>query len=578
MHKRKPIFRLAALCLTLVLTLGLLAGCVGDVSAGHITVNGKRIAIDYAVKFDDYAVSMAEYRYYFLNLKNNYFDYGDDSYWEEYPEDEATLLEYTLNYLRSQYAAQALAESYGISLDANDRLAIANQIQSSIDSVGSEADFVETLSQQYMSEDCYTLLLTQSALQQKLNDYLFGENGTMAIAAEDEVQTIRDNYIHTIHLQISDQAKAEEALSHINAGASIADLLDDYNEDTQEDSKGYVVLKNQMGDNYRTVAEALSEGQISGLIEANGGYFIIQRLPLTDEYISANQEDLISDYKSELLYELMDEKASTFEVKYNKYYDQFGVNTILNDGLDTVYGEGDTASTLIALIGIGALIAYLIVLLVYTVLILVSLCFIFKKAGERPWAAIVPFYNSYCLFRMTWGNGWMFLTTLIPIANIVISIMTLHKLSKAFGHDAGWTCGLIFLPVVFMPMLAFGKSAYAGANSAADAPVPPEGEILPEDIAAGDAVASPSPYADLSGDYGTWEPEETAAQPEAISEAGEAGETDTPAESSDAADTDAEDYGTWEPEENPSAADTADTADTSDTSGADDTADTEGKA
>ena len=107
---------------------------------------------------------------------------------------------------------------------------------------------------------------------------------------------------------------------------------------------------------------------------------------------------------------------------------------------------------------------------------------------------------------------------------------------------------------------------------------PPEGEILPEDIAAGDAVASPSPYADLSGDYGTWEPEETAAQPEAISEAGEAGETDTPAESSDAADTDAEDYGTWEPEENPSAADTADTADTSDTSGADDTADTEGKA
>ncbi len=572
MHGKKPIFRLAALCLTLVLALGLLAGCVGDVSTGHITVGGNRIAIDYAVKFDDYAVSMAEYRYYFLSLKTNYFDYGDDSYWEEHPEDEATLLEYTLNYLRSQYAAQALAESYGISLDANDRLAIANQIQSSIASVGSEEDFVNVLAERYMSEDCYTLLLTQSALQQKLNDYLFGEGGTMAIAAEDEVQTIRDNYIHTIHLQLSDQAKAEEALSHINAGASIADLLDDYNEDMQEDSNGYVVLKNQMGDNYRSVAEALSEGQISGLIEANGGYFIIQRLPLTDEYISANQEDLIGDYKSELLYELMDEKASAFEVKYNKYYDQFGVNTILNDGLDTVYGESSAASTLIALIGVGALIAYLVVLLIYVVLILVSLCFIFKKAGERPWAAIVPFYNSYCLFRMTWGNGWMFLTSLIPIANIVIGIMTSHKLSKAFGHDAGWTCGLIFLPVVFMPMLAFGKSAYAGLGSAADAPVPPEGEILPEDMAAGNAAAPLSPYADLSGDYGTWEPEETAAQPEAASEAGEAGEAVKPAEPYDADGADTEDYGTWEPEENPSADDAANTAE------ADDTTDTEGKA
>ena len=37
---------------------------------------------------------------------------------------------------------------------------------------------------------------------------------------------------------------------------------------------------------------------------------------------------------------------------------------------------------------------------------------IFSKAGEHPWAALIPFYNSYVLHRMTWGQGWMFL---IPI-------------------------------------------------------------------------------------------------------------------------------------------------------------------
>lgn len=551
MYSKKPFFKLAALCLTLVLALGLLAGCVGDVSAGHITVGDKKIAIDYAVKFDEYEVSMAEYRYYFLNLKSNYFDYGNDSYWEQYPEDEQTLLDYTLNYLKSQYAAQALAESYGISLDSSDRLAIANQIQSSISSVGSEEDFLKILSEQYMAEDCYELLLTQSALQQKLNDYLFGENGTMAIAEADEVQLIRENYIHTIHLQISDQTKAEEALSRINAGASIADLLDEYNEDTSEDGEGYVVLKNQMGDNYRAVAEALSEGQISGLVEADGGYFIIQRLPLTDEYISTNQEDLIGDYKSELLYELMDEKASAFEIKYNKYYDQFGVDTILNDGLDTVYGEGGVLTDFVKLVGMGVLIAYLIVCLAVIALCIVAYWFIFKKAGEHPWAAVVPFYNNYCLFHMTWGNGWIFLTLFIPLANIVISIMTLHKLSKAFGHGAGWTCGLVFLSVVFLPMLAFGKSRYTASEAAAaDASVPAEGEIVPEDAAnTADSAGLPL-YADLSGDYGVYEPEETAdlsaeeaVRPEDAVQPEVAGDSD--------------DYGVWEPEETPSAPDDA---------------------
>lgn len=544
MHRKKPIFKFTALCLVLVLALGLLAGCGADVSAGHITVDGKKIAIDYAVKFDDYEVSMAEYRYYFLNLKTNYFDYGDDSYWEQYPEDEQTLLEYTLNYLRSQYAAQALAESYGISLDSSDRLAVANQIQTSISSVGSEEEFLEILSEQYMSQDCYELLLTQSALQQKLNDYLFGENGTMAIAEEDEVQTIRDNYIRTIHLQISDQAKAEEALSHINAGASIADLMEDYNEDTQEDSEGYVVLKNQMDENYRAVAEALSEGQISGLVETDGGYFIIQRLSLTDEYISANQEDLIGDYKSELLYELMDEKASAFEIKYNKYYEKFGVDTILNDGLDTVRTEESALAGWIQLAGMGAVIACLVIALAIGALSIVSYVFIFKKAGERPWAAVVPLYNSYCLFRITWGNGWMFLTSLIPIVNFVIGIMTMHKLSKAFGHGAGWTCGLFFLPEVFLPMLAFGKSQFAGdSRGTDDEPVPPEGEILSGDAAQEDGSADLSPYTYLSGDYGVYEPEETPSEEAAQTEGADSPEGE--AELSD----DSDDYGVWEPEE-----------------------------
>ena len=96
-------------------------------------------------------------------------------------------------------------------------------------------------------------------------------------------------------------------------------------------------------------------------------------------------------------------------------------------------------------------------------LMVVSLWFIFKKAGEEGWAAIVPFYNCYVLFKITWGSGWKFLLLLIPIANIVIMIMTYVKLAKAFGKGGGWACCLIFLSDIFLPIMAFSKDiVYVG--------------------------------------------------------------------------------------------------------------------
>lgn len=96
-------------------------------------------------------------------------------------------------------------------------------------------------------------------------------------------------------------------------------------------------------------------------------------------------------------------------------------------------------------------------------LLIVSLWFIFQKANEPGWAAIVPFYNYYVLFKITWGNGWMFLLLLIPIANIVIAIITLVKLAKAFGKGGGFACGLIFLFYIFLPIMAFSKDiVYVG--------------------------------------------------------------------------------------------------------------------
>jgi len=88
---------------------------------------------------------------------------------------------------------------------------------------------------------------------------------------------------------------------------------------------------------------------------------------------------------------------------------------------------------------------------------------LYEKAGQPGWAALVPFYKDYVMFDITWGNGIMFLLLLIPGANLVIWIITWIKLAKAFGKDGGWACGLIFLNLVFLYIMAFSDDiVYVG--------------------------------------------------------------------------------------------------------------------
>ena len=79
----------------------------------------------------------------------------------------------------------------------------------------------------------------------------------------------------------------------------------------------------------------------------------------------------------------------------------------------------------------------------------------FSKAGEPGWASIIPIFNAYVLFKMTWDKGSKFLLLLIPIYNIIVIIKTQIKLAKAFGKSGGFVAGLIFLTPIFYALLGF---------------------------------------------------------------------------------------------------------------------------
>ena len=73
---------------------------------------------------------------------------------------------------------------------------------------------------------------------------------------------------------------------------------------------------------------------------------------------------------------------------------------------------------------------------------------------------MVPIYNLIVLLEIVGRPLWwiVFFLCLGPIGWILLSL----DLAKAFGKEVGFAVGLMFLPVIFMPMLGFGDARYVG--------------------------------------------------------------------------------------------------------------------
>ncbi len=102
------------------------------------------------------------------------------------------------------------------------------------------------------------------------------------------------------------------------------------------------------------------------------------------------------------------------------------------------------------------------------------------------WKALIPFYNSYTQYELTWSVSMFWLVIALSLAGGILNSligggliraiagimafaamiieypMANHKLSKSFGHGVGFTIGLLLFESIFMLILGFGKSEYIG--------------------------------------------------------------------------------------------------------------------
>ena len=140
--------------------------------------------------------------------------------------------------------------------------------------------------------------------------------------------------------------------------------------------------------------------------------------------------------------------------------------------------------------------AYFLIVIAITVIgfllwLFIKICqwIIFQKAKQAGWKSLIPIYDTFVMLRIIQRPQWwgylivgisiiqVVLSTMLDGGNsdstslqIMSSIATLvafifsvritHGLSRSFGHGVGFTLGLLFLPYIFYPILAFGSSTY----------------------------------------------------------------------------------------------------------------------
>jgi hypothetical protein len=113
-------------------------------------------------------------------------------------------------------------------------------------------------------------------------------------------------------------------------------------------------------------------------------------------------------------------------------------------------------------------IQYLLVIMLVSVFMIVAMWRVFTKADQPGWGALIPIYNMVLMLRIAGKPGWWVIFCLIPpfwpVISIVVHIVITIDIARNFGRGGWFAAGLILLPIIFFPILAFGNSEYLGSG------------------------------------------------------------------------------------------------------------------
>ena len=286
---------------------------------------------------------------YDVSYLNSYMQYytGSSINWDDTLSDGMSVADYVkasvLSSVKQHLVLENLANKYGVTLTEGQESAMADSDQTYIDQYGSEEAFEEEIAKLGMRRETYDRVARSNYLYQNLYQ-LYNTEGSALYASDEDlaVYAADQNYITADHILLSTKdlttgealtdeqkaekkALAEEIKQKLDAcegdidelTALFQELADQYSEDPGRETypTGYTFTTGSMVQEFEDAAYALSEGEVSEVVESSFGYHILLRLPLDK---AAAADEVRDEYFSNFIAEQMDSAVIATSEDYDK--------------------------------------------------------------------------------------------------------------------------------------------------------------------------------------------------------------------------------------------------------------------
>lgn len=286
---------------------------------------------------------------YDVSYLDSYMQYytGSSLDWDYTLSDGTNITDYiksnVYSSVKQHLVLENLANKYGVTLTEGQESAMADSDQTYIDQYGSEEAFEAEIAKLGMRRETYDRVARSNYLYQNLYQ-LYNTEGSALYASDEDlaVYAADQNYITADHILLSTKdlttgealtdeqkaekkALAEEIKQKLDAcegdidelTALFQELADQYSEDPGRETypTGYTFTTGSMVQEFEDAAYALSEGEVSEVVESSFGYHILLRLPLDK---SAAAGEVREEYFTNFIAEQVDAAAMATSADYDK--------------------------------------------------------------------------------------------------------------------------------------------------------------------------------------------------------------------------------------------------------------------